>query len=517
MRPFSSALAIAGTSIGVLLIACVGDEPMTRTSVPDASTSSGSGSGDGSTSGGSSGTASGDACAVTCNGQCVDTQTDPANCGACGTTCQRDSGTFACVAGKCGRAIASVAGGTYAGCILLLEGSVWCWGGRDTGLTGEPATSVPTPSPREVAGLTDITQVSIGNEHACARRKDGAVLCWGANSRGQTGSASNANDCTGPNNAFCHKPRVVPFPAGVKIAQVSAGLNVTCARTEGAGGDVYCWGQNAAKLISAATNDTNDVQGPTRIAPTVFNLDVVDVRVGFHDGSSIVRQHACALKSDKTVWCWGSNNRGQLGHTGGTDTTCAGSGTTGSVTCNPVPEQVKISGQALANAKSVYAMTDASCTLKEDKTVWCWGSRFYGQSGLTTGDEASAQQVSGLGTTELFEARGLAAWAKDSVGNVKGWGEMGYLSVSTGASAPSTCNDGTCFPAPTTIPGLTNVDQISAGLLTGFALRGQDVVAWGRNTYATLGHPANTNGDAPCPEVPADLCNGTPVKVTDLP
>lgn len=94
---------------------------------------------------------------------------------------------------------------------------------------------------------------------------------------------------------------------------------------------------------------------------------------------------------------------------------------------------------------------------------------------------------------------------------------MGYFSVGNGATAPVGCNDSTCYPTPVTIAGLTNVDQISGGLLAGLALRGQEVVGWGRNTYATLGHPRNTNGDVACPSEAADTCNGTPVQVTDLP
>src|SRR5687768_11952787 len=102
MRPFSSALAVAATSVGIVLVACVGDDPVGSTPAPDASASSSSGGNDGS-SGASSGTPANDACANTCAGQCVDFQTDPANCGSCGKSCTTTAGkSFACVAGECG-------------------------------------------------------------------------------------------------------------------------------------------------------------------------------------------------------------------------------------------------------------------------------------------------------------------------------------------------------------------------------------------------------------------------------
>jgi alpha-tubulin suppressor-like RCC1 family protein len=38
-----------------------------------------------------------------------------------------------------------------------------------------------------VPGLTGVTAIAAGAEHACAVRMDGTVLCWGAFSEGQLG------------------------------------------------------------------------------------------------------------------------------------------------------------------------------------------------------------------------------------------------------------------------------------------------------------------------------------------
>jgi alpha-tubulin suppressor-like RCC1 family protein len=40
---------------------------------------------------------------------------------------------------------------------------------------------------------------------------------------------------------------------------------------------------------------------------------IVELSTGF--------QHACAVKSDGTLWCWGNNNAGQLGNGSPTSTT----------------------------------------------------------------------------------------------------------------------------------------------------------------------------------------------------
>ena len=37
-------------------------------------------------------------------------------------------------------------------------------------------------------GLTGVTQISVGYGHACARKGDGTLACWGNNEDGQLGT-----------------------------------------------------------------------------------------------------------------------------------------------------------------------------------------------------------------------------------------------------------------------------------------------------------------------------------------
>src|SRR5438094_6253405 len=72
----------------------------------------------------------------------------------------------------------------------------------------------------------------------------------------------------------------------------------------------------------------------------------------------------CAVRSDGTVWCFGLNNRGQVGD-----------GTI--VTPQPTPRQVG----TLSNVIRVTRGAFNSYALSGDGTVWAWGSGARGAIG----------------------------------------------------------------------------------------------------------------------------------------
>src|SRR5690349_18487779 len=53
--------------------------------------------------------------------------------------------------------------------------------------TSSPANAAPAPE----AAVLDVTSVTAGTSHACARRSNGTVVCWGENTNGQLGDDSN--------------------------------------------------------------------------------------------------------------------------------------------------------------------------------------------------------------------------------------------------------------------------------------------------------------------------------------
>lgn len=77
--------------------------------------------------------------------------------------------------------------------------------------------------------------------------------------------------------------------------------------------------------------------------------------------------HACGIKVDKTVWCWGNNQLQQLG-----------AGPTGSAIRTATMPVAVAGGGTYEKLSSGGVHT---CGIRSDKSLWCWGSNTYGQLG----------------------------------------------------------------------------------------------------------------------------------------
>ena len=70
-------------------------------------------------------------------------------------------------------------------CVVRESGTVACW--VDYGLR-EPVPNLPTLY--DIAGVTDVTHVASGANHACALTHGGQVACWGWAAAGRLGDGS---------------------------------------------------------------------------------------------------------------------------------------------------------------------------------------------------------------------------------------------------------------------------------------------------------------------------------------
>lgn len=143
------------------------------------------------------------------------------------------------------------------------------------------------------------------------------------------------------------------YASGLNITSVSAGDGHTVALSQN--GSVWVWGFNGWGICGykSANNTSSIVLTPNQIR--IENVTAISAGGSF----------TMAQKSDGTVWTWGSNNHGQLG-LGYLD-----------IDAHPTPVMVL----NLTNVTSISAGHDFALALRDDGTVWAWGSNDWGQLG----------------------------------------------------------------------------------------------------------------------------------------
>jgi alpha-tubulin suppressor-like RCC1 family protein len=209
-------------------------------------------------------------------------------------------------------------------CAQTTDGSLYCWGRNSAGQLGT-GDAQPRLEPAKIEIPIVVDRLSAGAAFTCARGADGSLSCWGANEHGQLGigsvapqnkptavtalgtqvvrvSTGAAHTCVftadGDTNPRSSPVKVDPDGLGA-VSQVFAGGSHTCAiRVDGS---LWCWGDN--RFGQLGTGDTD-----VRLAPVAVEALGTTVAAAYSGGA-----HTCAVKVDGSVWCWGSNQYGQLG------------------------------------------------------------------------------------------------------------------------------------------------------------------------------------------------------------
>jgi alpha-tubulin suppressor-like RCC1 family protein len=188
--------------------------------------------------------------------------------------------------------VAQLALGAQHSCARLFDGTVRCWGSTYLGQLGSGKRNIEAPgaTPAPVPGLAGIAELRAGQNHTCARTRDGAVYCWGLGQSCQLGDGTKVDR---PNPT-----RVLHLTA---VAELALGAQHTCVRLEF--GDVACWGTDPK---SYRPDNSTDPSVPEQCTPT---------RVALHGSTQIAATSSstCALLSSGPVVCWGRNPYGVLG------------------------------------------------------------------------------------------------------------------------------------------------------------------------------------------------------------
>ena len=201
-----------------------------------------------------------------------------------------------------GKTIKQISTGAYHTCVVASDDNAYCWGENMKGQLGNNSTansSVPVKVDTSgvLAGKT-IKQISTGHYHTCAVASDDKMYCWGENNNGELGNGSTVDS---------RVPVAVNMTgvlAGKTIKQMSVGTYNTCVIASD--DKVYCWGSNAYGQVG--NNSLTDSNVPVAVNTTgvLAGKTIKQISVGHH--------RACAIASDDKMYCWGNNMGGALGN-----------------------------------------------------------------------------------------------------------------------------------------------------------------------------------------------------------
>ena len=212
-------------------------------------------------------------------------------------------------------------------------------------------------------------------------------------------------------------------------------------------------------------------------------------------GQKTDSRHAFATKTDGTLWTWGLNQQGECGHNTSAPDTWTG-----------ISSPKQLPGTTWATVTGNFFSATA---IKTDGTLWAWGNNDAGQLGQNNKTKRSSPpQIPG--STWSFVEGGSCAIGTKTDGTLWMWGqnEIGALGQ----------NNRTDYSSPTQIPGTTwkitawgastrggeytSSDQSSAAIKTDGTLW-----AWGHNTYGQLGVNNTTSYSSPTQVLGGDYLN----------
>lgn len=226
---------------------------------------------------------------------------------------------------------------------------------------------------------------------------------------------------------------------------------------------VWAWG----------TNDFGDLGDGTKV-----NRSTPVQVIGLHDIIAVAGgdNSDYALSAGGTVWAWGSNDGGQLGD--------------GTVTDRLAPVQVV----GLTGVTAIaHGMGATGYALAGDGSVWAWGGGRYGQ----TGTGLLSNEWTPVGAVYVNRAVSIAAgywsaYAVDADGAVWVWGKNDEGQLGDGTT--------NMVPRPGRRTGLAGITGIAAGSDSAYAWAADGTMwAWGNNNTGQLGDGTTASRLSPVP------------------
>jgi alpha-tubulin suppressor-like RCC1 family protein len=402
--------------------------------------------------------------------------------------------------------ILAIAPGRFTSCVVTKENALWCVGRTQN------AELARTVSPTDKACVGEmgasatavwesmptvglVDKVAIGRRSMCALR-GGAIRCWGGNDLGELGHAAGSAGDVRCGSESCN-------PAATELSNLPSGVTFSDLSAGSnhfcalaISGDVYCWGSNEYGQVGIGDNFGSAL-------PTKVSLPNTAGAGKLATGSSI----SCAALKPTGLACWGYNKRGSAGL--GSDGIATGSACGSNANrCLSVPTAVLGAENLLVEELD---SNEAATCFKSKQALHCFGDGYLRTLGTDRDGGGFPMTNSPLpipnpSSVSLGQYGGLAF----SGSNVFTWGFNARGATASGL--PTIDDAGTLYAL---LPeARSSLEKANLAALafdgTGMALRGGALLGWGLNECGQLAHPPGAGDDVcasgvPCRALPVNL------------
>ena len=340
----------------------------------------------------------------------------------------------------------SVACGVFSTAAIKTDGTLWTWGQNSNGQLGDNTITNKSSPIQTITYGTNWSNVAMGANHVAAIKNDGTLWTWGNNSSGPLGD----------NTIVAKSSPVQTIAEGTNWSSVACGIGHTAAiKTDGT---LWTWGFNYGGL-----GDNTNIHRSSPVQTIAGGTNWSKVSCGGI-------YFTAAIKTDGTLWMWGSNAYGQLG-----DNT---------VNSRSSPVQTIAGGN---NWSQVFCGVLYVVALKTDGTLWSWGANNFGQLGDNTRiHRSSPVQTIAYGTnwSQITLGGSYHTAAVKVDGTLWTWGRNNFGQIGdntiTNKSSPIQ-----------TIAYGTNWSQVSCGFFHTIAIQENSANQLGINTQPLAGYNSN--------------------------
>ena len=252
--------------------------------------------------------------------------------------------------------IISEQGYAYDVALLKTDGTLWVWGTNGEGELGQN-NATRYSSPVQIPGTQWDAVSSRAVQMQLATKSDGTLWAWGYNLYGTLGQ-----------NDTIYRSSPIQVPGTQWVNPRTNYYSASCAKTDGT---LWTWGRNDNGNLGL--NNTIEYSSPIQIPGTQWDTNPENQRLSGYYSKA-------AIKTDGTLWTWGRNLEGDLGHS--------------DLVYYSSPRQIpgtQWTHVVVNSGRGMFA-------IKSDGTAWSWGRNNFahlGHNNLT--EYSSPTQLPGTG------------------------------------------------------------------------------------------------------------------------